>query len=98
MSGTEAMDAQPPKKEPPIKCTRNLKDHGPDPHHHYRSKRPTKILDSIDQFIGQTPLVKLNRIPQEEGVECEVLAKCEFFNAGGSVKDRIGKVCHIFFD
>jgi len=43
------------------------------------------------QNIGNTPLVRLNKIPQSLGVKCEVLAKCEFFNAGGSVKDRIGQ-------
>lgn len=36
--------------------------------------------------------MRINKITKEEGVECEVLAKCEFFNAGGSVKDRIGRV------
>lgn len=36
-------------------------------------------------------MVRLRKIPQSLGVECEVLVKCEFFNAGGSVKDRIGK-------
>jgi len=36
-------------------------------------------------------MVRLNRIPQSEGLECEIVVKCEFFNAGGSVKDRIGK-------
>jgi cystathionine beta-synthase len=36
-------------------------------------------------------MVRLNKIPQEEGLECEIVVKCEFFNAGGSVKDRIGK-------
>jgi len=36
-------------------------------------------------------MVRLNKIPKSEGVQCEILAKCEFFNAGGSVKDRIGK-------
>ena len=41
--------------------------------------------------IGDTPLIKLNKIPKSFGVKCTVLAKCEFFNAGGSVKDRIGK-------
>lgn len=40
--------------------------------------------------IGNTPLVRINKINKSEGVECEMLAKCEFFNAGGSVKDRIG--------
>lgn len=39
--------------------------------------------------IGNTPLIRINRITREEGVESEILAKCEFFNPGGSVKDRI---------
>ncbi|OAP58449.1 cystathionine beta-synthase [Fonsecaea erecta] len=41
------------------------------------------------ELIGQTPLVRLNKIPQSLGIEATVYAKCEFFNAGGSVKDRI---------
>jgi cystathionine beta-synthase len=49
----------------------------------------TKILDSILDSIGQTPLVRLRHIGRETG--CELLAKCEYLNAGGSVKDRIGK-------
>ena len=81
------------RKDGPTKCTWYPGHPGPSPHTHYRSERPKKILDSVDQFIGETPMVRLNRIPQQEGVECEVVAKCEFFNAGGSVKDRIGKVC-----
>lgn len=36
-------------------------------------------------------MVRINRLAQEAGLECELVAKCEFFNAGGSVKDRIGK-------
>jgi cystathionine beta-synthase len=48
----------------------------------------TGILDSILQAIGNTPLIRLNRIGQE--YPCEILAKCEFLNPGGSVKDRIG--------
>ncbi|KAJ2525883.1 cystathionine beta-synthase, partial [Coemansia sp. RSA 1937] len=47
------------------------------------------ILDSILGHIGNTPLVRLSRIAKAEGLQCELLAKCEFFNAGGSVKDRI---------
>lgn len=39
--------------------------------------------------IGGTPMVRINKV--SKGLECELLAKCEFFNAGGSVKDRIGK-------
>jgi len=41
--------------------------------------------------IGNTPLVRINKIVKDEGIKCELLAKCEYFNAGGSVKDRIGK-------
>ncbi|XP_067122922.1 cystathionine beta-synthase-like isoform X2 [Centruroides vittatus] len=52
-------------------------------------KKP-KILPNILYQIGGTPLVRLNKIPQEHGIRCEMLVKCEFFNAGGSVKDRIG--------
>ena len=35
--------------------------------------------------------MRINKITEAEGIKCEVLAKCEFFNSGGSVKDRIGK-------
>lgn len=45
------------------------------------------ILDNILQAIGKTPIVKLNRIGSE--LPCELYAKCEFLNPGGSVKDRI---------
>ena len=46
------------------------------------------IHDSILGTIGDTPVVKLNKIGQNLG--CELFSKCEFFNPGGSVKDRIG--------
>ena len=49
----------------------------------------SKIHDSILDAIGQTPMVRLRNIGRETG--CELLAKCEYLNAGGSVKDRIGK-------
>ncbi|WPG98808.1 Putative CYS4-cystathionine beta-synthase [Acrodontium crateriforme] len=52
-------------------------------------RNPPAIMDTILQNIGNTPLVRLQRIPQSVGIECNVYAKCEFFNAGGSVKDRI---------
>ena len=35
--------------------------------------------------------MRINKISKSAGLKCELLAKCEFFNAGGSVKDRIGK-------
>lgn len=46
-------------------------------------------LDSITQQIGNTPLVQLNRLPSSLGIDATVYAKLEYFNAGGSVKDRI---------
>jgi cystathionine beta-synthase/cysteine synthase A len=46
------------------------------------------ILENILGAIGNTPVVKLNSIGKD--LNCELYAKCEFFNAGGSLKDRIG--------
>ena len=48
----------------------------------------SKVYDNIVQTIGKTPLVRLNRVT--EGVDANILLKCEFFNPLGSVKDRIG--------
>ncbi|MCC7011706.1 MAG: cystathionine beta-synthase [Planctomycetes bacterium] len=48
-----------------------------------------KILNSILESIGNTPMVRLRTIGHNTG--CELLAKCEYLNAGGSVKDRIGR-------
>ena len=50
-----------------------------------------KVKDTILDAIGYTPMVRLNKIPQSLGIKCEFFAKCEFMNAGGSVKDRIGR-------
>jgi cystathionine beta-synthase len=68
------------------------------------------IRESVLECIGATPIVRLNRIPKDEGISCEIctlliiskvilnallllllVVKCEYFNAGGSVKDRIAK-------
>ncbi|WP_428031447.1 cysteine synthase A [Ancylobacter sp.] len=49
-----------------------------------------RVYDSITETIGDTPLVQLNRLPGERGVKARILAKLEFFNPIGSVKDRIG--------
>lgn len=53
-------------------------------------KEKIKIIPNILHAIGSTPMVRLNRIPQSMGIECEMYAKCEFLSPGGSVKDRIG--------
>ena len=50
----------------------------------------TQICPSILSCIGQTPLVQLNSVPKAFDVSAQVVVKCEFFNAGGSIKDRIG--------
>jgi len=47
-----------------------------------------KILNNILEAIGGTPIVKLNKIGSE--LDCNLMVKCEFFNSGGSIKDRIG--------
>jgi cystathionine beta-synthase len=47
-----------------------------------------QIHDSILGTMGDTPLVRLNKVAR--GIACELVAKVEFFNPGGSVKDRIG--------
>ncbi|CAG2117394.1 unnamed protein product [Medioppia subpectinata] len=60
-----------------------------DPHFHDTLTAKPKILSNILEQIGDTPLVRLNKIPKEYGIRCEVLVKCEYFNAGGSIKDRI---------
>ncbi|GJD34718.1 cysteine synthase A [Methylobacterium aerolatum] len=49
-----------------------------------------RIYGSITETIGNTPLVRLNRLPKEHGVDAEILLKLEFFNPIASVKDRIG--------
>jgi len=49
-----------------------------------------RIYDSIIETIGDTPLVRMARMPQSAGVKADLLFKLEFFNPIGSVKDRIG--------
>jgi cysteine synthase A len=49
-----------------------------------------RVFDSITEAIGNTPLVRLRRLPQQHGVKADILAKLEFFNPAASVKDRIG--------
>ncbi|MGW9821159.1 cysteine synthase [Methylorubrum extorquens] len=49
-----------------------------------------RVYGSITETIGNTPLVRLNRLTKERGVDAEILLKLEFFNPISSVKDRIG--------
>lgn len=51
----------------------------------------SKIKNGFLDLVGQTPLVRLNNLIKKEGLEADVLAKLEYFNPAGSVKDRIAK-------
>ena len=51
----------------------------------------SKIYTSADQLIGKTPLLELTHIEKELGLKATILAKLEYFNSAGSVKDRIAK-------
>lgn len=50
-----------------------------------------KIYTSADQLIGGTPLLRLHNIEKELGLKAQILAKLEYFNVAGSVKDRVAK-------
>ena len=51
----------------------------------------SKVYTSADQLIGSTPLLELSHIEKELGLKAKILAKLEYFNPAGSVKDRIAK-------
>ena len=51
----------------------------------------SKIFQTADQLIGRTPLLELTHIEAAEGLQAKILAKLEYFNPAGSVKDRIAK-------
>ena len=51
----------------------------------------SNIKNSVLDCIGNTPLVRINNITKKDNIKCQILVKCEYFNAGGSIKDRIGK-------
>jgi len=49
------------------------------------------IKDNILDCVGNTPMVRCSNIAKKENITCQLLAKCEFMNPGGAVKDRIGR-------
>jgi len=79
----------PGRADGPLKCTWFPGTTEKSPHEHYRRPRE-KILGSALDFVGNTPMIRINKIGRDAGLQCELLAKCEFYSAGGSVKDRIG--------
>ena len=49
------------------------------------------IYQSADSLIGKTPLLRLNKIEKQLGLKAAIIAKLEYFNLSGSVKDRVAK-------
>uniref|UniRef100_A0A5S6R1D0 Cystathionine beta-synthase n=1 Tax=Trichuris muris TaxID=70415 RepID=A0A5S6R1D0_TRIMR len=82
------LEWQLPDKPSKCKWAVNSKDPSPHFHEQYPTSKP-KIFPNVLYSIGRTPLVRINNLGKEAGLKCELLAKCEFFNAGGSIKDRI---------
>jgi cystathionine beta-synthase len=87
-------------KEPTVKCpvyeglTPELSAYlSPNPPAGYstppRQQRPTKIANSALELVGNTPMIRMDRLRKVLGVEPTLLGKCEYYSAGGSVKDRI---------
>ncbi|OQV23292.1 Cystathionine beta-synthase [Hypsibius exemplaris] len=95
VGGKAGIVPQPPIWAPPnlpLPCT--WRAEAPDssnPHHRQPLHGKPKIMTNILENIGNTPLVQINRIGKTAGLKCQILAKCEFFNAGGSIKDRIAR-------
>lgn len=56
-----------------------------------RSPSMAKIYTSADQIVGHTPLIELTHIEKEFSLEAKILAKLEYFNPAGSIKDRVAK-------
>ncbi len=93
-SSYEASGYRKGRKDGPIRC---LWHPGVDPlvgkefHANLGKPRPKPqgVHDNVLGMIGHTPMVRVQKIASEEGVKCDLVAKCEFMSAGGSVKDRV---------
>lgn len=77
------------RPDEPAKCTWKTNEENSPHTKRIETSDRKKILPDILSAIGQTPLVRLNNISKTYGIKCEMYAKCEFFNPGGSLKDRI---------
>jgi len=54
-----------------------------------RQQRPTKLTGSVLDLVGNTPMVRLDRLKKVLNIDADIYGKCEYFSSGGSVKDRI---------
>ena len=50
---------------------------------------PARAFETVCEAIGGSPMIRLNKVPPEHNVKCQMFAKAEFLNVGGSSKDRI---------
>ncbi|CAH1099213.1 unnamed protein product [Psylliodes chrysocephalus] len=83
-----------PNRVSKCKWSKDSKNQVPSCHSKWDWKHESKkILPDILSAVGNTPMVKLNKIPKAEGIECEIYGKCEFLNPAGSIKDRISRRC-----
>lgn len=57
----------------------------------FNNKNNSRIFKSIDELVGHTPLVELSNYEKAHGLEANIIAKIEYFNPAGSVKDRVAK-------
>ncbi|XP_050510316.1 cystathionine beta-synthase-like isoform X2 [Diabrotica virgifera virgifera] len=90
------LEEEPVLPNRPAKCpwTKDLHKFEQSPHGEWAWKPSDgKILPSILKAVGNTPLVKLNKIPKAENIECEIYGKCEFMNPTGSIKERMVLRC-----
>ncbi|CAF1335205.1 unnamed protein product, partial [Rotaria sp. Silwood1] len=81
------------RPDAPSRCTFTLNGDQSECPHNLGSRQKSlrqKIYNNVLELIGDTPLVRINRLVCDAGVKCNVLAKLEYLNPGGSVKDRIG--------
>lgn len=54
-------------------------------------KRDKLVYNNVVEAIGQSPMIKLSKYPQERGIKCQLYVKADYLNPGGSSKDRIGQ-------
>lgn len=51
----------------------------------------SRVFNSVDELVGNTPIMQLSHIEQAHGLQAKVFAKLEYFNPAGSVKDRVAR-------
>ncbi|CAF1097192.1 unnamed protein product [Adineta steineri] len=81
------------RPDAPSRCTFTLGGDQSKSPHNFGSRQKSlrqKIYNNVLELIGDTPVVRVNQLACDTGVKCNLLAKLEYFNPGGSVKDRIG--------